>query len=100
MEHEARLAMLDHGLPRTELQHLIRGHDGERWRASSWPEARVAAEYESVDCTPVRAAMMRATGSGSPASRETGWIVIPIVVSDVRQTPAGCAHGSAAIRTL
>lgn len=88
MESEARLAMLDHGLPRPELQHLIRGHDGERWRVDfAWPEARVAAEYESVDFHAGAAAMMR-DRKRIAGIQETGWIVIPIVVSDVRQTPA------------
>ena len=50
MESEARLVMIDHGLPRPELQYLIDGRAGETWRVDfAWPQARVAAEYESID---------------------------------------------------
>ena len=39
MESEARLVMIDHGLPRPELQHLIRGRHGECWRVDfAWPQ--------------------------------------------------------------
>ena len=87
MESEARLVMLQHGLPRPELQHLIHGRDGECWRVDfAWPEARVAAEYESVQWHAGREAMtndkMRFAGV-----QDLGWIVIPIVVADVRRTP-------------
>ena len=60
MESEARLVMLDHGLPRPELQYVIEGRSGERWRVDfAWPDARVAAEYESVDWHAGRSAMLR-----------------------------------------
>jgi len=88
MESEARLAMLDHGLPRPELQHVITGHDGERWRVDfAWPEARVAAEYESVEFHSGAADMVR-DRKRLAGIQETGWILIPIVASDVRRTPA------------
>ena len=88
MESEARLAMLDHGLPRPELQYVLRGRDGERWRVDfAWPEARVAAEYESVEFHAGAADMVR-DRKRIAGIQETGWIVIPIVASDVRQTPA------------
>lgn len=88
MESEARLAMLDHGLPKPELQYVIRGYDGERWRVDfAWPEARVAAEYESVEfhCGPAEMVRDRKRIAGI---QETGWIVIPLVAGDVRRTPA------------
>lgn len=88
MESEARLVMLDHGLPRPELQYLIRGRDGESWRVDfAWPEALVAAEYDSVEWHAGRAEMVRDKVRFAGV-QELGWTVIPIVVSDVRRTPA------------
>lgn len=87
MESEARLAMLDGGLPRPELQYLIRGRDGEVWRVDfAWPEARVAAEYESVDWHAGRAEMER-DKKRFAGIQDTDWIVVPIVVADVRRSP-------------
>lgn len=88
MESEARLAMLDHGLPRPELQYVIRGRDSESWRVDfAWPDAKVAAEYDSVQWHAGRAAMLtdklRFAGV-----QDVGWIVVPIVVDDVRRNPA------------
>ena len=49
MESEARLVMIDYGLPRPELQYEIRGPGGVVWRVDfAWPDQRVVAEYESV----------------------------------------------------
>lgn len=88
MESEARLAMLDHGLPRPELQYLIRGRDGQCWRVDfAWPEQRVAAEYDSVEWHAGRAEMLRDKARFA-GLQEAGWTVIPIVVGDVRRTPA------------
>lgn len=88
MESEARLAMIDHGLPRPELQHQILGRDGERWRVDfAWPDAQVAAEYESVQFHSGPAEMLR-DRKRIAGIQETGWIVIPIVAADVRKTPA------------
>ena len=88
MESEARLVMLDYGLPRPELQYLIEGRSGERWRVEfAWPDARVAAEYESVDWHAGRSAMLRdKTRFGGV--QDAGWTVIPIIVDDVRRRPA------------
>src|ERR1700722_3545753 len=50
MESEARLVMIDRGLPPPELQYEIRGRGGELWRVDfAWPDVYVAAEYESID---------------------------------------------------
>lgn len=88
MESEARLAMLDHGLPRPELQYVIHGNDGERWRVDfAWPDARVAAEYESVEFHSGAADMVR-DRKRLAGIQETGWILVPIVAGDVRRTPA------------
>ncbi len=60
MESEARLVMIDYGLPLPELQYTIHGTDGERWRVDfAWPNARVAAEYESVEWHAGRAEMLQ-----------------------------------------
>ncbi len=60
MESEARLVMIDRGLPPPELQYPIRGRDGELWRVDfAWPAARLAAEYESIDWHAGRDAMLR-----------------------------------------
>lgn len=87
MESEARLAMLDGGLPRPELQYLIHGRDGEVWRVDfAWPDARVAAEYESVAWHAGRVEMERDKNRFA-GIQDTEWIVIPIVVADVRRSP-------------
>lgn len=88
MESEARLVMLDHGLPRPELQYLIRGRHGDCWRVDfAWPEARVAAEYESIEWHAGRAEMLRDKARFAGV-QEVGWILVPLVVDDVRRTPA------------
>ena len=87
MESEARLVMLEHGLPRPELQHLIHGRDGECWRVDfAWPEARVAAEYESVQWHAGRVEMINDKVRFAGV-QDVGWTLIPIVVADVRRTP-------------
>ncbi len=87
MESEARLVMFDHGLPRPELQYLISGRHGERWRVDfAWPAARVAAEYDSVEWHSGRAEMLRDKVRFA-GIQEVGWTVVPIVVDDVRRRP-------------
>ncbi|MCY0611391.1 hypothetical protein OVV29_38345, partial [Klebsiella pneumoniae] len=50
MESEARLVMIDHGLPLHELQYSIHGHGSEMWPGDfSCPDIRLAAEYESIE---------------------------------------------------
>jgi hypothetical protein len=87
MESEARLVMIDYGLPFPELQYEIPGRDGEVWRVDfAWPEHRVAAEYESIDWHVGRAEMLR-DKKRFAGIQETAWTVIPIVVDDVRRHP-------------
>ncbi|MGV1006651.1 MAG: hypothetical protein ACOYEV_18215 [Candidatus Nanopelagicales bacterium] len=99
MESEARLVMLDHGLPRPELQYLIRGRDGECWRVDfAWPAQRVAAEYDSVEWHAGRKEMLRDKARFAGV-QDAGWIVVPIVAGDVRRTPARlCARIAAQLR--
>jgi len=88
MESEGRLVMLDHGLPRPELQYRIYGRYGDCWRVDyAWPEERVAAEYESVAWHAGRAEMER-DKKRFAGIQESGWTVVPIVAEDVRRNPA------------
>lgn len=87
MESEARLVMIDRGLPLPELQHPIVGRDGELWRVDfAWPTTRLAAEYESIDWHVGREAMLRDKTRWAKI-QELGWTIIPIVVDDVRREP-------------
>lgn len=87
MESEARLVMLDRGLPPPELQHPIVGFDGELWRVDfAWPDRRLAAEYESIDWHVGRTEMLRDKRRWAKI-QELGWTIIPIVVDDVRREP-------------
>jgi hypothetical protein len=87
MESEARLVMIDYGLPLPELQYEIPGRDGEVWRVDfAWPEYRVAAEYESIDWHAGKAEMLR-DKKRFAGIQETAWTLIPIVVDDVRRYP-------------
>ena len=92
MESEARLVMIDRGVPLPELQYPIHGYDGEVWRVDfAWPAARVAAEYESIDWHAGRNEMLRDKKRWSKI-QELGWTIIPIVVDDVRSEPDGLAN--------
>jgi hypothetical protein len=96
MESEARLVMIDRGLPPPELQYAIRGRDGELWRVDfAWPEALVAAEYESIDWHAGRDEMLRDKVRWGKI-QELGWTIIPIIVPDVRREPDRLAKRIAA----
>lgn len=57
MESEARLVMLDHGLPRPELQYLIRGRaDGGEMTVARRPGG---GQYDSVEWHAGRMEMLR-----------------------------------------
>lgn len=89
MESEARLVMIDHGLPLPELQYPIHGHGGEMWRVDfAWPDMRLAAEYESIEWGP--AEMLRDKTRWAKL-QELGWTIVPIVVDDVRREPGRLA---------
>src|SRR5262249_1584434 len=92
MESEVRLIIIDYGLPLPELQYEIRGSDGQLWRVDfAWPEVRLAAEYESIDWHSGRYEMLRDKRRWAKI-QELGWIIIPIVVNDVREEPGRLAH--------
>ena len=87
MESEARLVMLDGGLPPPALQYEVVDNDGRVWRLDfAWPDAHVAAEYDGVDWHSGSEAFQRDRRRWS-ALQEVGWVVVPIVVEDVRYRP-------------
>ena len=87
MESEARLVMIDHGLPLPELQYPIYGRRGEVWRVDfTWPDVRVAAEYESIEWHAGQDEMLRDKTRWGKI-QELGWTIIPIIVRDVRRQP-------------
>lgn len=84
MESEARLAMIDGGLPIPELQFEIVDGNGELRRLDfAWPDCRVAAEYDGQDWHSSPEAMRR-DRRRQAALMDVGWVVIPIVFDDVR----------------
>jgi hypothetical protein len=92
MESEARLVMIDYGLPLPELQYEIRALDGTVHRVDfAWPEQLVVAEYESVDWHSGRVEMIRDKKRYADF-QDLGLTVIPIVVDDVRREPWHLAH--------
>ena len=87
MESEARLVMIDGGLPVPVLQHEIIDSRGQLRRLDfAWPEAMVAAEYDS-DVWHTGADAMRRDREKLAAVQDLGWIVVPIVADDVRRRP-------------
>ncbi|MEW5810782.1 MAG: type IV toxin-antitoxin system AbiEi family antitoxin domain-containing protein [Actinomycetota bacterium] len=86
MESEARLVMIDGGLPKPELQYEIDGPT-QSWRVDfAWPEHGVVAEYESVEWHAGRLEMLRDRVRFA-AIQQLGLTVIPIVAADVRVHP-------------
>ncbi|WP_422749164.1 hypothetical protein ACN27E_11500 [Mycobacterium sp. WMMD1722] len=87
MESEARLVMLDGGLPLPELQYeLIDGNRERRRLDFAWPAYRLAAEYDGVDWHDSTEAMRR-DRRRTAALMDVGWTVVPIVFDDVRHRP-------------
>jgi hypothetical protein len=84
MESEARLAMIDGGLPIPELQYEILDGNGELRRVDfAWPDLRVAVEYDGMDWHSGADAMRR-DRRRTAALMDVGWVVIAIVFEDVR----------------
>lgn len=84
MESEARLVMLDGGLPAPELQfEVIDGNGQVRRLDFAWPGQRIAVEYDSLDWHGSPDAL-RDDRRRTAALMDIGWIVIAIVFEDVR----------------
>jgi hypothetical protein len=84
MESEARLVMVDGGLPPPVLQYEVVDVEGNIWRLDfAWPEYRVAAEYDGVDWHSGHAAFVRDRRRGA-ALQDLGWVVVPVIAEDVR----------------
>ena len=87
MESEARLVMIDGGLPAPALQYEVVDLQGYTWRLDfAWPELRVAAEYDGVDWHSGTDALLRDRRRAA-ALQDLGWVVVPIVAEDVRHRP-------------
>ncbi len=87
MESEARLVMIDGGLPAPVLQYEVVDLRGDLWRLDfAWPEHRVAAEYDGVDWHSGREAFIRDRRRAA-ALQDLGWVVVPIIAEDVRGRP-------------
>ncbi len=85
MESEARLVIVEGGLPEPVLQYEIVDRDGIRWRVDfAWPEVKVAVEYDGFDwhSSPEH---LRRDRQKRAAVQELGWCVISIVSDDVRR---------------
>ena len=87
MESEARLVMIDGGLPPPVLQYELIDLTGRLWRLDfAWPEFRVAAEYDGVDWHSGPDAFRR-DRKRSAALQDMAWVVVPIIAEDVRCVP-------------
>lgn len=87
MESEARLVMIDGGLPLPELQYEIVDRCGDLWRVDfAWPDAMLVAEYDSMEwhANPVA---VKHDKKKTARLQECGFAVLPIVVDDVRRHP-------------
>lgn len=85
MESEARLVMLDGGLPEPLLQYEIVDRDGRLWRVDfAWPDRRVAVEYDGFDWHSSPEAL-RKDRQKRAALEEIDWRILSIVSDDVRR---------------
>ncbi len=84
MESEARLVMLDGGLPTPELQfEVIDGNGQVRRLDFAWKQDKLAVEYDSLDWHGNPDAL-RNDRRRTAALMDVGWTVIAIVFDDVR----------------
>lgn len=84
MESEARLVMIEGGLPAPVLQYEVLDALGRLRRLDfAWPDQMVAAEYDS-DQWHAGADALRRDREKMAGLQDLGWIVVPIVRDDVR----------------
>jgi hypothetical protein len=84
MESEARLVMIDGGVPTPVLQHEVIDRDGRLWRLDfAWPDQMFAVEYDGFDFHSDPEALRRDRQKRA-ALHELGWVVTGIVADDVR----------------
>jgi hypothetical protein len=87
MESEARLVMIDGGLPAPLLQYQVVDAAGSTWRLDfAWLEYRLAAEYDGVAWHSGQEAFLR-DRRRTAALQDLGWVAIPIVAEDVTRWP-------------
>lgn len=88
MESEARLVMLDGGLPSPVLQFEVSNSWGHHLRLDfAWPDHKVAAEYDSDEWHGGPDALRR-DRARLAILQDLGWVVIAILAEDVRRRPA------------
>lgn len=93
MESEARLVMLDGGLPTPELQYDVIDRSGRLWRLDfAWPDCKVAVEYDGFDWHSDPEALRRDRQKRA-ALAEMDWSVTSIVQDDVRRRPVDTVLG-------
>jgi hypothetical protein len=87
MESEARLVMIDGGLPMPELQYDVIDRSSRVWRLDfAWPDLKVAVEYDGFDWHSDPDALRRDRQKRA-ALLEMRWSVMSIVADDVRRRP-------------
>ena len=88
MESEARLVFIDGGIAPSTLQYEIVDRCGDLWRVDfAWPEAMVAAEYDSMEWHANPTAWKR-DRIKTARLQDMGWTLVRFVVDDVRRYPS------------
>ncbi|WP_396922568.1 type IV toxin-antitoxin system AbiEi family antitoxin domain-containing protein [Mycolicibacterium sp.] len=91
MESEMRLVFIDWAVPTPELQYEIADRTGRAWRVDfAWPDAKVAAEYDSVEWH-ANPEAFKHDRLKAARLQECGWTSIPAVVDDIRRYPQDLA---------
>ncbi|MDV3125525.1 endonuclease domain-containing protein [Mycobacterium sp. 21AC1] len=87
MESEMRLVFIDWRVPAPELQYEITDNCGQLWRVDfAWPEAKLAAEYDSVAWHATPEAFLH-DRLKTRRLQECGWTTISAVVDDIHRHP-------------